>query len=29
MLKREWFKGEYHMIISTPKNGNGKREVRF
>lgn len=24
MLKREWFKGEYHMIISSPKNGNGK-----
>ncbi|HNY64802.1 MAG TPA: class I SAM-dependent methyltransferase [Deltaproteobacteria bacterium] len=29
MLKREWFKGEYHMIISAPKNGNGKREVSF
>jgi ubiquinone/menaquinone biosynthesis C-methylase UbiE len=29
MLKREWFKGEYHMIISAPRNGNGKREVRF
>lgn len=29
MLKREWFKGEYHMIISTPKNGNGRREVSY
>lgn len=27
MLKREWFKGEYHLIISTPKNGNGKRPI--
>lgn len=29
MLKREWFKGEYHMIISAPRNGNGKRHVSF
>jgi ubiquinone/menaquinone biosynthesis C-methylase UbiE len=27
MLKREWFRGEYHLIISSPRNGNGKRQI--
>jgi len=29
MLKKEWFKGEYRLIISTPRNGNGKRHMTF
>ncbi len=27
LLKREWFSGEYHLIISAPKNGNGQPVV--
>ncbi len=27
LLKREWFNGEYHLIISAPKNGNGQPAV--
>lgn len=29
MLKKEWFKGEYRLIISSPRNGNGKRQFTF
>ena len=25
MLKKEWFKGEYRLIISDPGNGNGRK----
>ncbi|MBA4396438.1 MAG: hypothetical protein C0394_03525 [Syntrophus sp. (in: bacteria)] len=25
VLKREWFKGEYRLIISEPRNGNGRQ----
>jgi alpha-N-acetylglucosaminidase len=28
MLKKEWFKGEYRLIISTPGNGNGRGRQR-
>jgi len=29
MLKKEWFKGEYRLIISAPANGNGRRPARM
>ncbi len=29
MLKREWFRGEYHLIVSMPRNSNGGRQVSF
>lgn len=27
LLKREWFKGEYRMIVTAPKNGNGHGHI--
>jgi hypothetical protein len=29
LIKREWFKGEYRLIISTPENGRSEMRQAF
>jgi alpha-N-acetylglucosaminidase len=29
LLKKEWFRGEYRLIISAPKNGNGRSPAKM